>query len=117
MFTPTDIVPQEDLQVETRDLVPFARSRCYEHNLENIRQEALAMIRRYEERETAYFSQERFAKILTVTEAGASVPSVAAEHVSEHSNKSAALAFDSMQSIADAQRVASSKVPGQMALE
>ena len=75
------------------------------------------MLRRFSQRENAYFTQEPHAHILPVPEAGASVPSVVAEHVSEHSNTSAELAFDSMQSIADVQRVASSQVPGQMDLE
>ena len=117
MVTSNDIVPEEDLQVKTRDLIPLARAPCWEHRMDNIRREALSMLCRFSQRENAYFTQEPHEHILPVTEAGASVPSVAAEHVSEHSNISAERAMHSMQSIADAQRVASSQVPGQMDLE
>ena len=59
MFTPTDNLPQEDPQVETRDLIPFARAPCWEHRMDNIRREALALPRRYEEREAAYLTEDR----------------------------------------------------------
>ena len=112
-----DIVPEEDLQVETLDLIPLARAPCWEHGMDNINQQALSMLRRFSQRENAYFTQKPHAHILAVAEAGASVPSVAAEHVSEHSNISAECAMHNMQSIVDAQRVASSQVLGQMDLE
>ena len=117
MFTPNDIVPEEDIQVETRDLIPLASAPCWEHRMDNVNQEALSMLCRFSQRENAYFTQEPHAHILPVPEAGSSVPSVVAEHVSEHSNISAERAMHSMQSIADAQRVSSSQVPGQMDLD